>query len=127
MLYNVATRGPLTVNVDASHWHDYETGVFNGCDYDKNIDVNHVVVLQGYGTDPQYGDYWLIRNSWGTVYGEDGYIRLKRESDAEVQCGVDQTPLDGTACQGQNFNQTVCGQCAILLDSAYPLNARVIN
>jgi cathepsin L len=55
--------------------------------------VNHVVVLVGYGTDETLGDFWLIRNSWGTGYGENGYIRLARES--EVVCGIDHTPLDG--------------------------------
>jgi cathepsin L len=28
------------------------------------------------------GDYWLVRNSWGTVWGEDGFIRVKREASA---------------------------------------------
>lgn len=46
----------------------------------KNIDINHAVVLMGYGTDIKGGDYWLIRNSWGEKYGEKGYIRVKRES-----------------------------------------------
>jgi cathepsin L len=94
----VATLGPIAVSVDASHWHDYETGVFNGCDYKENMDVNHAVVMVGYGTDEQYGDYWLIRNSWGTHFGENGYIRLKREPEAI--CGTDYTPVDGTACAG---------------------------
>lgn len=89
------------------------------------MDVNHAVVMVGYGTDEQYGDYWLIRNSWGTHFGENGYIRLKREPEAI--CGTDYTPVDGTACAGQVFNTTVCGQCAVLFDSAYPINVRVIN
>jgi len=86
----VATVGPVTVSVDASAWHNYESGVFNGCSYTDNIDIDHAVVLEGYGTDDTFGDYWLIRNSWGTGYGENGYIRLARES--EVSCGVDHTP-----------------------------------
>ena len=42
----------------------YTGGVFAGCDYDQDIDINHVVQLVGYGTDLDLGDYWLIRNSW---------------------------------------------------------------
>jgi len=80
LLHAVATVGPMVVNVDAAAWKSYESGVFNGCDYSSNIDINHVVVLDGYGSDPVLGDYWLIRNSWGTSYGENGYIRLARES-----------------------------------------------
>lgn len=44
----IATVGPLAINVDASTWHAYEGGVFNGCNQ-KNPDVNHVVVMVGYG------------------------------------------------------------------------------
>jgi len=123
-VHAVATAGPVAVSVDASAWHKYESGVFNGCDYNANVDVNHAVILVGYGTDEANGDFWLIRNSWGTGYGENGYIRLAREG--EVQCGTDSTPLDGSACAYQDFPTKVCGQCAVLFDSSYPLNARVI-
>ncbi|KAL4453930.1 hypothetical protein ABPG74_003813 [Tetrahymena malaccensis] len=125
LLYAVATIGPLAVAVDGAKWHSYKSGVYNGCDYSQNIDVNHVVVLEGYGTDPELGDYWLIRNSWGTSFGENGYIRLARES--KVTCGIDYSPLDGQACAGQNIPTKVCGQCGVAYDSAYPINVQVIG
>lgn len=58
----VATIGPLAINVDASTWHAYDSGVYDGCSYD-NMDLDHVVTLVGYGTDAELGDYWLVRNS----------------------------------------------------------------
>lgn len=124
LLHAVATIGPMAVNVDASVWHSYETGVFNGCAYDSNIDIDHVVVLEGYGSDPKNGDYWLIRNSWGTGFGENGYMRLTRESTPK--CGMDTTTADGTACKTQWTPTKVCGQCGIAWDATYPLNARAI-
>ena len=55
------------------------------------------IQLVGYGTCPEHGDYWLVRNSWGSAWGEDGYIRLKRE--AEIICGTNDQPEWGTACK----------------------------
>lgn len=40
--------------------------------------MRYAVLVVGYGTDPQDGDYWLLRTSQGTDWGEEGYIRLAR-------------------------------------------------
>lgn len=93
----VAKIGPLAVNVDASAWQFYESGVFNGCNQTTPI-LDHVVQLVGYGTDPKNGDYWIVRNSWNPTWGEEGYIRLARP--AETPCGWDTNPSQGTGCQG---------------------------
>ena len=61
--------------VDASLWSGYRGGVFDRCDFNANIGLNHAVQLVGYGTDPAEGDYWIVRNSWGASWGEEGYIR----------------------------------------------------
>ena len=65
--------------------------MFDSCSYDANIGINHAVQLVGYGTDDDLGDYWLVRNSWGEEWGEDGYIRLRREEEVSerraLQCG----------------------------------------
>ena len=59
----------------------------------------------------------------GSRWGEDGYIRLRR--DATAQCGTDSTPMDGTACVGGpgTDQQHVCGMCGILYDMSFPLGA----
>jgi cathepsin L len=120
----LATMGPLAVNVAASPWHNYESGVYDGCDFNQNIDINHVVVLVGYGTDAASGnDYWFIRNSWSPMWGEKGYIRLLRHSLEKTVCGVDSTPLDGVGCEGGAAQDEVCGQCGVLFDVSYPTGA----
>jgi cathepsin L len=124
LLYAVATYGPIAVSVDASTWHAYSSGIFNGCDQ-ENPDINHAVVLVGYGTDQLTGlDYWLVRNSWSASWGESGYIRLLRQNNKdEENCGIDTTPEDGTACAGNITPVKVCGTCGILYDSSYPIGA----
>jgi len=122
VMKHLAEVGPLAIAVDASVWHSYSGGVFDGCSFDENISINHGVQLVGYGSDfSPMGvyDYWLVRNSWGSSWGEDGYIKLLRTSE----CGVNSTPMDGTACVGGpgNDEQVVCGMCGMLLDATYPL------
>jgi len=123
VMTHLAEVGPLAVAVYASGWGSYRGGIYTGCKYDHNISINHAVQLVGYGTDSKDGDYWIVRNSWGSGWGEGGYIRLAR--DAEAQCGTNSSPMDGTACQGGpgNDEQHVCGQCGVLFDCSFPLGA----
>jgi len=116
VIQHVSTVGPLSISVDASSWSDYDSGVFDGCN-NQSPDIDHAVQLVGFGTDTSLGDYWLVRNSWGTGYGEAGYIRLKRY--ATPPCGVDTTPQDGDGCNGGPSQVTVCGNCGILYDTTY--------
>ena len=52
-----------------------------------NTSTNHAIALVGWGTDATYGDYWILRNSWGNSWGESGYMRLA-VSAARVGCSV---------------------------------------
>lgn len=66
-MYHLINDGPLGISVYADDgWKGYSSGVYNGCPFDKNIDMNHAVTLVGYGTDEELGDYWIVRNHWGT-------------------------------------------------------------
>jgi len=116
----VANQGPISITVDASAWSLYGSGVFDGCNQ-GSPDLDHAVLLVGYGTDAQKGDYWLIRNSWDASWGEQGYIRLRRTAAEETRCAFDTNPGDGTACDGDPPKVWVCGTCGILYDTAYPL------
>lgn len=122
----VATLGPISVSVAATPWHAYEEGVFAEPVADNN-DVNHAVVLVGYGEDAALGKkYWLVRNSWAPSYGEGGYIRLLRSDDDESNCAMDATPTHGSACAGDTTPVKVCGTSGLISDSSYPLGASAL-
>eukprot|EP00437_Effrenium_voratum_P027616 CAMPEP_0181411618 /NCGR_PEP_ID=MMETSP1110-20121109/7975_1 /TAXON_ID=174948 /ORGANISM="Symbiodinium sp., Strain CCMP421" /LENGTH=402 /DNA_ID=CAMNT_0023534257 /DNA_START=83 /DNA_END=1292 /DNA_ORIENTATION=- len=115
-------HGPVVVSVDGGPWGSYESGVFNGCRRDAT--VNHAVLLVGYGHDATVNmDYWLVRNSWGEWWGENGFIRVLRHSSDEGDagyCGTDYDPKQGVGCDGGPTTLPVCGMCGILSDSVYP-------
>jgi len=74
----IATNGPASICVDASSWNDYTGGVLSqaGCGSYSSLSIDHCVQLTGYNagaTNP----YWLVRNSWATNWGENGYILLQ--------------------------------------------------
>jgi len=71
----VATKGPIAVSIDATHLHHYKKGVLQKPCHKK---PSHAVTVVGYGKDHQGLDYWLVKNSWGEKFGEQGYVRMAR-------------------------------------------------
>ncbi|XP_029115910.1 cathepsin S-like [Scleropages formosus] len=67
-----ATTGLISVAIDATQpkFAFYRSGVYNDLSCTRKI--NHAVLVVGYGTL----DYWLVKNSWGTGFGDQGYIRM---------------------------------------------------
>jgi len=114
------TKGPLIVAVDAKLWSFYGGGIFNSCPRDATI--NHAVVLVGYGIEGSKG-YWLLRNSWGRDWGQDGYIQLTRSMHAKSDkfCGMDKFPQEGSACDGETDPVKVCGMCGLLYEPVLPI------
>jgi len=78
------TFGPLSVCVNANDWDSYTTGIYQPACSGGFYDLDHCVQLVGYGTEEGQA-YWKVRNSWGDVWGEDGFIRLKQGENA---CGI---------------------------------------
>jgi cathepsin L len=81
----VATVGTISVAIDAdSSFQLYHSGVYNDprC---SSVKLNHGVTVVGYGTQSDQ-DYWLVKNSWGTGWGEKCHIRMSRNK--HNQCGI---------------------------------------
>jgi len=121
LLRAVHDHGPVAVSVAGRGWHSYSSGIYDACD--KDAVINHAVTLLGYGTEPSSGDkYWIILNSWGQEWGEQGIMRLlRRDTDETDYCGMDRQPEVGTGCTGGPAEVKVCGMCGILYDASLPL------
>jgi len=72
---------PYTAAINARSMQTYISGV--NCPRKCTDDVDHAVMVVGYGTEKK--TYWLIRNTWGSDWGEEGYYRL---CSGKNKCGV---------------------------------------
>jgi hypothetical protein len=82
-------KGPTSVTIDAdsTDFHYYTSGVISGPACGTKLD--HAVTAVGYGTDAATGlDYYLVRNSWGSSWGDNGYVKIAREGDGYGVCGI---------------------------------------
>ncbi|KAL9236840.1 hypothetical protein vseg_011464 [Gypsophila vaccaria] len=73
---------PVSVGIDASSWDFqlYAGGIYEGdCSRDPN-DIDHAVLIVGYGSIGNK-DYWIVKNSWGTSWGMEGYIYIRRNTN----------------------------------------------
>ncbi|KAL0383558.1 UNVERIFIED_CONTAM: Senescence-specific cysteine protease SAG39 [Sesamum calycinum] len=95
-LLKAVANQPVSVSIDAggTAFQFYSSGVFTG---DCGTDLDHGVAAVGYGKTSDGTKYWLVKNSWGTSWGEEGYIRMERDVAAKE------------------------GLCGIAMDSSYPI------
>jgi len=96
-LESACNDGPVAIAIEADQgaFQQYSKGVLTGS---CGVSLDHGVLLVGYGTEGG-NDYWKVKNSWGKDWGEDGYVRL---------------------CRNCNANSGK-GQCGILMGASYPI------
>jgi C1A family cysteine protease len=81
-------KQPVAIAIDASHtsFKYYHSGVYYepNCASDPN-GLDHAVLAVGYGTDAVAGDYWIVKNSWSTHWGDGGFVKMSAKNN---NCGV---------------------------------------
>ncbi|XP_019157415.1 PREDICTED: ervatamin-B-like [Ipomoea nil] len=91
-LQTAVTNRPVSVGVliDEAVFKNYRVGVFSGINGTGNCGsgVIHAMTVIGYGTSSEGEKYWLLKNSWGTGWGENGYMRMARGINDAGVCSV---------------------------------------
>ncbi|EDL93863.1 rCG24278 [Rattus norvegicus] len=83
----VASVGPVSVGIDSHHqsFRFYSGGMYYEPDC-SSTEMDHAVLVVGYGEESDGGKYWLVKNSWGEDWGMDGYIKMAK--DQNNNCGI---------------------------------------
>jgi len=76
-------RQPVAIGIAAAgQFMSYSSGIFDGtCPGGRD----HAVLIVGYGTE-NGKDFWILKNSWNTGWGEKGYMRIARGLTADGLC-----------------------------------------
>jgi C1A family cysteine protease len=114
-LLAAVNAGPVSVAIEAdqSGFQFYKSGVFSGT---CGTNLDHGVLVVGYGTDSGK-DYWKVKNSWGTSWGQDGYIMLARKTS---------TNSTGRRLLGGGGGGAA-GECGLLKQPSYPVVKKSVH
>lgn len=101
MMEAIYQRGPVAVGFEVYHdFINYHSGVYNHIfnesllNFDPFQLTNHAVLVVGWGYDESSAQkYWIVKNSWSTSWGLDGYFWIRRGND---ECGIESMAVEST-------------------------------
>merc|ERR1712080_271885 len=97
MKISLVNDGPVAVSfMVMPDFHAYTGGIYHWTGLTDQFDpfeiTNHVVSIVGYGADADTGEkYWVVQNSWGETWGEEGFFRIRRGTD---ECAIESIAVD---------------------------------
>merc|ERR1711871_477805 len=119
-LKEAVAKQPVSVAIEADTrvYQMYQSGVLTGDACGTNLD--HGVLVVGYDTDESTGvDYWLVKNSWGPTWGDEGYIKIERSDSTSDPgtCGIAMQPsyptVSSSKMYGDSLKGNKCGDCGL--------------
>jgi cathepsin X len=114
MQKEIYARGPIACTIDAGPIIKYTGGIAK----DHSFMTDHVISVVGWGTDATEGLYWIVRNSWGEYWGEQGFVRVKSGALALEQACAWATVKEFTA--PEKSNQYHCFEDGSNCDASKP-------
>lgn len=119
---------PLTVNICAGtkKFLMYHSGILNDADACAAHGIDHTVLLVGYGTDDTTNqDYWIVQNSFGRGWGEDGFARIQRGSNFYSIASKPMYPVGAALTTSVSsffyMNSTPLGVCLLAVGASLAL------
>jgi cathepsin C len=124
MMHELHKHGPFVVGFNTNGWsYHYESGVLTDMGREELIQeragattgskktsfknpwqpTTHAVVIVGWGESSDKGKYWIVKNSWGAGWGEDGFFRIERGTNAHA---IESKPIAVIPEQGQAVKVT---------------------
>ena len=75
-------KQPVSVGISSRRMFDYESGIFNDPECGVSS-IDHATLVVGYGSE-NGTEYWIMKNSWKSTWGEEGYMRLEIQQGAGI-------------------------------------------